>query len=173
LGSTLRAVPATWLWRRGALGQGDVRQGTPAPREDGRVAVHDIRRKNTFSTAWMSRSNIEMSMNAKALPASDPSPTGAFRPFPRWLLFGMVGLGAAALLFLVAGGLDRFSTLVSTPDTAMYVNVARGFAEGHFVPSVRTPGYPLFLAPAYFLGGTRFGPVFAIVLQLALNLVFV
>jgi hypothetical protein len=114
-----------------------------------------------------------MSMNAKALPASDPSPTGAFRPFPRWLLLCMVGLETAALLFLVAGGLDRFSILVSTPDTAKYVNVARGFAEGHFVPSVRTPGYPLFLAPAYFLGGTRFGPVFAIVLQLALNLVFV
>src|SRR5207342_490823 len=58
-------------------------------------------------------------------------------------------------------------------DTPEYVRVALHFAERFtLTSSPRTPGYPLFLALGYLIGGSTNGAYVIIVIQLALNIVF-
>ena len=64
-------------------------------------------------------------------------------------------------------------SFVTTPDSPGYVRVALQLAETSTVAaSPRTPGYPLFLALGYAIGGRDHGPILIIAIQLLLNLAY-
>jgi len=69
---------------------------------------------------------------------------------------------------------DDYVWAASSGDTPRYVKEAKQLlATGSYpLERIRTPGYPLFLAGAFLLGGDRYGYYVAIVAQLAMNVGF-
>jgi hypothetical protein len=74
------------------------------------------------------------------------------------------------LLVLSSRGAQSLTQFMSTPDTLEYQRVAYELSQGHLVATKRTPGYPLFLGVAYFLGGPENGVYWLAVAQLVLNI---
>jgi hypothetical protein len=80
----------------------------------------------------------------------------------------------SACLFLVAAfrGPEAFRVAVSLPDGEGYTSAAWSLLKQGTMPreSVRTLGYPLFLAGCFGIGGETYGAHVAIAVQLVLNL---
>jgi hypothetical protein len=94
----------------------------------------------------------------------------------RWLagtLLALAVVEAVLLGWLGGEGREGFRRLVCLDDSTIYLEVARALAAtGRLIPSIRTPGYPAFLASAFAIAGPDAGLFLAITLQLTLNLLF-
>src|SRR5881394_4030882 len=88
-------------------------------------------------------------------------------------VMAICALGTLAVVgWLLTRDRASFLAFVSADDTASYTDVVTHLRlTGQVLPSVRTLGYPLFLALTDLAAGTTHGPRLAIVVQLFLNLV--